>query len=213
MHTTKSRLVQHAHWLVLFVCVVGFLALAGIVLSKPSLRLDVAVDQLLSSCLPSDIARPFAIGITHLAGTIAMVALAIILLVLIKNKRIGASIAFNIALAALINLLLKSIFQRPRPEGLWLVDASGYSFPSGHSMAAMACYGYLIYLVFRYVDNKTYRIILTVGLSVLIVLVGLSRIYLGVHYASDVLGGFLVSLAYLIVYTNVVKRFLPAGRH
>jgi len=75
-------------------------------------------------------------------------------------------------------------------------------------MVSMAFYGYLIYLIYKYVKNKDLKWISIVLLSILICSIGISRIYLGVHYTSDVLGGFLISLSYLIVYTLIVNRYL-----
>ena len=75
-------------------------------------------------------------------------------------------------------------------------------------MVSMAFYGYFIYLIYKYVKNKYLKWISIVLLSILICSIGISRIYLGVHYTSDVLGGFLISLSYLIVYTLIVNRYL-----
>jgi len=84
----------------------------------------------------------------------------------------------------------------------------GYSFPSGHSMISAAFYGFLIYLIYKKVKNKKLKITLIIVLSILIVSIGISRIYLGVHYTSDVLAGFTVSVSYLIIYTSIVKKFI-----
>lgn len=82
----------------------------------------------------------------------------------------------------------------------------GYSFPSGHSMVSMAFYGFLIYLIYNNIKNKYIKWILICSLSILIILIGISRIYLGVHYTSDVLAGFLLSISYLVIYTRIVKE-------
>ena len=72
----------------------------------------------------------------------------------------------------------------------------------------MDFYGYLIYLIYRYIKNKYIKWSLIVLLSILICLIGISRIYLGVHYTSDVLGGFLLSISYLVVYISLIKKIL-----
>lgn len=131
----------------------------------------------------------------------------IILIVLIKNKKIGISIFTNLCLATGLNLILKQILQRPRPTEYRIIDETGYSFPSGHSMISMAFYGYIIYLIYKYVKNKYLKIGLITTLSVLIILIGTSRIYLGVHYTSDVIAGFMISISYLIIYISVVNKF------
>ena len=75
-------------------------------------------------------------------------------------------------------------------------------------MISMAFYGFLIYLSIKYLKNKKLKIILLTLLSVLIIFIGISRIYLGVHYTSDVLAGFMISLCYLIIYTSLVKKYI-----
>ncbi len=89
-----------------------------------------------------------------------------------------------------INLLLKSWFERPRPELLRLAEAAGWSFPSGHAMIATAMYGGLVWILWPVMASRA-RILLLLFAVIMIVLIGLSRIYLGVHYPSDVLGGWL----------------------
>lgn len=137
-----------------------------------------------------------------------MITVSAILLVTIKNKKIGISITLNLITIAGLNLLLKNIVQRPRPTDFRLIDESGYSFPSGHSMVSMAFYGFLIYLAYKYIKNNKLKMLLSIVLGLIPLLIGISRIYLGVHYTSDVIGGFMVSISYLIIYTRIVKKFI-----
>lgn len=127
-------------------------------------------------------------------------------IILIKNKKIGTSICLNLVLITLLNLLLKNIIERPRPVGYRIIDETGYSFPSGHSMVSMAFYGLIIYFIWKNVKNKKIRNLSCVLLGMLIILIGISRIYLGVHYASDVIGGFVISITYLILFTTIYKN-------
>ena len=127
---------------------------------------------------------------------------------MIKNKKIGVSIFSNLVIVTILNQLLKGILQRPRPTEYRIIEETGYSFPSGHSMISMAFYGYLIYLIYKYVKNKYIKWISIVVLSLLICTIGISRIYLGVHYTSDVLGGFLISISYLVIFISAVNKFI-----
>ena len=144
---------------------------------------------------------------TLLNNLIFLITLTVILVILIKNKKIGLSIFSNLIIITVLNQLLKRILQRPRPTEFRIIEETGYSFPSGHSMVSMAFYGYLIYLIYKYVKNKYVKWISIVLLSILICAIGVSRIYLGVHYTSDVLGGFLVSISYLILFISTVNKF------
>ena len=103
-------------------------------------------------------------------------------------------------------MILKNVVERPRPIGYRIIDETGYSFPSGHSMISMAFYGLIIYYIWKNVKNKKIRNIACILLGILIGLIGISRIYLGVHYASDVIGGFVISIIYLILFTTIYKN-------
>lgn len=99
--------------------------------------------------------------------------------------------------SVLLNQGLKLIFHRSRPLVEHLVEQGGYSFPSGHSMGAMICYGGIVFLLSKKSTHKTYRNSLFIIGTAVIFIVGLSRIYIGVHFSTDVIGGFSVGAAWL----------------
>ena len=204
----KDFIIKNLKWIILFICLVGFLALAEDVFHKEIMNGDIIGYKLVSTFLISDFATPIAKFITNFGGAIFLIIATIILFILIKNKKIGFSIISNLVIVTILNQLLKNILQRPRPNEFRIIEETGYSFPSGHSMVSMAFYGYLIYLIYRYVKNKYLKWTLIVSLSILICTIGISRIYLGVHYTSDVLGGFLISISYLVIYISAVNKFL-----
>ena len=205
----KEFIKKNLKWVVLFICLVGFLALAEDVFNKEIMNGDIIGYKLISTFLISDFVTPIAKFITNFGGAIFLSIATVMLFLLIKNKKIGLSIISNIVIITVLNQLLKRILQRPRPTEFRLVEEKGYSFPSGHSMVSMAFYGYLIYLIYRYIKNKYVKWTLITILNILICLIGISRIYLGVHYTSDVLGGFLLSISYLVIYISSIKKLLP----
>ena len=205
---SKEFIIKNFKWIILFICLIGFLALAEDVFHKEIMKGDIIGYKIISTFLISDFTTPIAKFITNFGGAIFLIILTITLFILIKNKKIGLSIILNLIVITGLNQILKYILQRPRPTEYRLIEETGFSFPSGHSMVSMAFYGYLIYLIYKYVKNKDLKWISIVLLSILICSIGISRIYLGVHYTSDVLGGFLISLSYLIVYTLIVNRYL-----
>lgn len=204
----KEYIKKNLKWVVLFICLVGFLALTEDVFNKEIMQGDIIGYKMISTFLISDFVTPIAKFITNFGGAVFLSIATIALLLLIKNKKIGLSIFSNIVIITILNQLLKKILRRPRPTEFRIVEETGYSFPSGHSMVSMAFYGYLIYLIYRYIKNKYIKWSLIVLLSILICLIGISRIYLGVHYTSDVLGGFLLSISYLVVYISLIKKIL-----
>ena len=204
----KEFITKNLKWIILFICLIGFLALAEDVFHKEIMNGDIIGYEIISKFLISDFVTPIAKFITNFGGAIFLIALTIVLFIVIKNKKIGASIFSNLVIVTILNQLLKGILQRPRPTEYRIIEETGYSFPSGHSMISMAFYGYLIYLIYKYVKNKYIKWTSIVVLSLLICAIGISRIYLGVHYTSDVLGGFLISISYLVIFISAVNKFL-----
>lgn len=118
--------------------------------------------------------------------------------------------AFGLALAAggagIVNQVLKSIFQRVRPDLFsGPLHLTSYSFPSGHSMGSIACYGMLAFIGIRLLQHRLSKIGLGVAAALLTLGVGVSRIYFGVHYPTDVLGGFLAGALWLVISILVVE--------
>ncbi len=203
----KDFSIKNIKWIILFVLLIIVIAIAEDVFEKEIMKLDIMGYGIVSSLIDPSV-TPIAIVITNLGGAIVICTLTIILLLLIKNKKISFCILLNLVIATILNILLKNIVQRPRPNEFKLISETGYSFPSGHSMISMAFYGFLIYLIYKYFKNKKLKIVLIIFLSILIILIGVTRIYLGVHYTSDVIAGFLISVCYLIIYTSLVKKYI-----
>ena len=143
--------------------------------------------------------------ITHLGDAYFIIGISILISIIIKDYKKSISIFLNLILAFLLNQGLKQIFKIPRPNNN-IISVSGYSFPSGHAMVSLAFYGFLIYLIFKITKNKKTRIISIVGLSLLILLIGISRVYLRVHYPIDIICGFIFALIYLIMYIKIVNK-------
>lgn len=195
-------------WMLLFICLIGFLALAEDVFHQEIMNGDIVGYDIVSKLFKFNVSTPIAKFMTNFGGAIFVISLTTILFFVIKDKKIGISIITNLGIVTILNQIIKFIMQRPRPTEFRIIEETGYSFPSGHSMVSLAFYGYLIYLIYKYINNKHLKRTLIIILSVLICIIEVSRIYLGVHYTSDVLGGFLISFAYLIIYIELVNKFV-----
>lgn len=169
--------------------------------------IDNAVYDLVSG-LYSDGATSFFKGCTALVGPIVLLVISMTLVCILPRKEYRIPILLNLSVAVLLNLGLKHVFTRPRPtEVIRIVTETGYSFPSGHTMAATCLYGFLIYLVWQLCSNRAVRNAVIALLSLVIALVALSRVYLGVHYFTDVTAAVSISVFYLIVFTSLVNHF------
>ncbi len=139
-------------------------------------------------------------GLTFLASAKFVAILCIILLIFIENKRIPIAIIINMLIMWGLIGILKKTFKRERPNINRLVDEKGYSYPSGHTMTATIFYGFIIFLIIISNLILPLKITLTTILVILVLLVGYTRIYLGVHYLSDVIGALLFGSSYLLLY-------------
>lgn len=132
-------------------------------------------------------------------------ATASLIAVMLWRRRVHAAafVAVTIGGAALLNLILKLLFQRQRPE-LWqqIITETSFSFPSGHAMASSALAFCLIVLAWR----TRYRWWVVGAALTYVVIIGFSRLYLGVHYPTDVIGGWLASLTWVTLCTAVLRR-------
>jgi len=108
--------------------------------------------------------------------------------------------------SVLLMYLLKLIFNRPRPLLPLLEAAHGLSFPSGHALNSVTFYGLLIYLAWKNISSRPLRIGLTVILLLIILMIGISRIYLKVHYATDVLAGYTVGFMWLVLSLWLLQK-------
>jgi undecaprenyl-diphosphatase len=126
--------------------------------------------------------------------------------ILVKKQTWFSIRVITIAISSLVlMLLLKQLFQRKRPLSPLLKAARGLSFPSGHAIMAVTFYGLLIYILQHTITIDWLKWILFILVFGLIILIGFSRIYLRVHYASDVLGGFIIGLLWLLISLAVLK--------
>lgn len=146
--------------------------------------------------------------LTNIFSIITFMMVIVLIIINSKNKRIGILYIINMGICYLINFILKILISRDRPIQYMLVLEDSYSFPSAHSMLSVAFYGFLAYLIIKYVKNKPLKIIGVILSIIFTLLVGVSRVYLGVHYPTDVLCGFLFGYIYLIVYIYVVRKYI-----
>ena len=195
---------KNSKWLILIVGLILFFVILEDILDEEIHEFDNAVYSIVSKWInePTTIIAKI---ITTIGSSYVIIPVYLISVCCLWKKKVGKYIGVNLIIIFFSNQLLKNIIQRPRPEGFRIVEQSGYSFPSGHSMVSMAFYGLFIYLIHKKVKNPVLKWTCNIELGLLIILIGLSRIYLGVHYASDVVAGFCLSISYLLLFTHVIK--------
>ena len=195
-------------WIIFGLCLILFITIMIFVIIKNDLYIDKYGYNLISKLKNENMTNIIKI-ITNIGGTIIIAVVTILSLFIFRKKKIDICIILNLlGIFILNNVLIKNIIARDRPTGINIIEENGYSFPSGHTAISTVVYGYLIYLIYNYVSNKKLKYVLISILSIIILVVGLTRIYLGVHYTSDVLGGYLLGISYLIMFTYVTRNYI-----
>ena len=156
----------------------------------------------------SDFLTVVLIGITELGGVVGLFFILLVtVIVLCKKNRVkeATAITLNLIISTFTYVILKNIFQRERPvTGNILIDEVGFSFPSGHTTNNVAFYFFAIYLVCINVKNKKVRNISCVILAIIPILIAFSRIYLRVHYPTDVIAGFCLGIVLVVLFTTFI---------
>ena len=186
------------------ICLILFAVICFGVCTQDTLSIDTSVYNFISENIMNDTLTSIFKVVTHLGGVAFIILLGVLCFMFCKKNR--WFITFDLVGCTIINQAIKHIVRRPRPSVLRLVEESGYSFPSGHSMISIAFYGLVIYFVYKNINNKYLKWTLITLLSLLILTIGFSRIYVGVHYFTDVAGGLLLGFAFLIVYINIYNK-------
>lgn len=162
---------------------------------------DWPIQTILRGDLPDSLTFFFS-NVTSLINIPVIITWVVVLVGLFLYKKWWSEailLAGNLALTGILVALLKNVYQRPRPTIQHLVEEGGFSFPSGHALASTLVVGVLVIIVSQRVKNRHLRHLLQVLLMVFILTIMISRVYLGVHYPTDVLGSFLLGLGILHV--------------
>ena len=160
----------------------------------------------------NDFTDAIFITLTQFGNTYIIIMVIIGLLILFDKKN-QIYLAIETISIMGINQLLKRIIRRIRPNHLRLITQGGYSYPSGHAMISVAVYGYFLYYVKKNIKNKKLKNILIILLYALIIGIGLSRIYVGVHYPSDILGGYLIGLCIQSLVIKLADKYFRGNKN
>lgn len=155
----------------------------------------------------SDFLTTILIIITNIGGPIGIMCVCAIIFAIPKlRNRVAIPVTLAVTSSFFLNIILKQLFARERPNILRLVSESFYSFPSGHAMVNMALYSILIIYAYKLIKNKKLKYSIYAILTSLILAIGFTRIYLGVHYAGDIIGGWLIGFVVSIIVYSIMKK-------
>ena len=205
MKKVKEFLNKYLIWIVLIIALFLFLFIVRAIFSDSIKEFDNAIYNYVKVLINPKLTFVMRI-ITELGNYFVMIPIIIIFYIFNKDKSFNKYFTINLVAVFVSNVIVKNIIGRTRPSDINLIIETGFSFPSGHSMVSFAFYGFLAYYIYHIPLAKSIRYLLICLCALIIFLIGFSRIYLGVHYASDVIGGFLLAIVYLILFINFIYK-------
>ena len=186
-----------------------FVVLTILVLLKVTNKIDLAIESYMIS-IRNETLTNFMIIITNIGGSYSLISLTFLamLIAIIKQKRLPLNTMINLVIVFLTSQLFKYIIHRPRPTGVFLTHATGYSYPSGHTMVSFAFFVFIACSLCEKVNNKTLKLLIKILTAILVITISFSRIYLGVHYLTDIIGSYLLGTTYLMIFLNIRATYI-----
>lgn len=198
MKLTKKQKIFFSICAVAVAClVIGFISILALVKSNYLFKMDGDFISF-SLNMRNNFWNGFFKTITHLGSVYLLMIVAIITAIFIKPIMAKLLALANFGGAAILNIIVKYAVQRTRPIGLGLIEETGYSFPSAHAMLSLVALGFVAYWLWKILDKRWLKITISVLVGFIVLIVGFSRVYLGVHFITDVLAGWLLGGAVLI---------------
>jgi undecaprenyl-diphosphatase len=211
--------ISNTNLIILLTGIILFCLISFAVVSGRSAHIDNSILLLLRNTGNASIPvgpgwfLDFMQDISSLGSVTAVILITVLIsgLLIIKKEYITLnSLLTTIIGGGLIELLMKEIFSRPRPQIIpHLVTVYSFSFPSGHSAISTIVYLALAFLIFKFEIKRSIKLYFLISAVFLILLIGFSRVYLGVHYPTDVLGGWTLGLTWIssrLLFSNKFKR-------
>jgi undecaprenyl-diphosphatase len=212
MEYYKPKTKSNAKWIALIVLAVLFAADLWWVVTGLSKPFDLSVMRFVYE-IRDDFLNVIAEFITRAGDTAVIAVICAVLAALPTRSRFGIPAAGAVVAAVIVQYVVKNLVERARPdEVMWLIPEDGYSFPSGHANASFVFYLFLMILLRRYfIIGGSYGAanLVSVAMPLIVAVIGASRIYLGVHYPTDIIGGWLTGSIVLIIVVSLYDNFYP----
>lgn len=196
---------KRKEYLFLILLISAFTFVLFCVLSGNTKAFDMSVYKFITFYKTDTLTSIFKF-ITFFGSTFFIVFLCILFLIIFWKNKKGYLISICLIVSTFLNNVIKVMVRRDRPFELMLVKENTFSFPSGHTMASLSMYGLLIYFIYTSNLSKNAKVILISFLALLTLSIAISRIYLGAHYATDVIAGILLSLVWLICFVKIIEK-------
>ena len=191
--------------IVFLICILLFTILSVFVFNNKTMNIDNSLMSYIIGFRNDSLTKKM-INITNIGGGYSLIAISLLLLIFIKNKKIPLIIICNLIFVFLTSQLFKIIFRRERPSEVFLIYTSDFGFPSGHTMVCVAYVIVILYILYNKLDNTMLKVLISMVLIILVILIAFSRMYLGVHYLTDIIGGLLLGISFSMLFIKYISK-------
>lgn len=171
-------------------------------------RLDLAVEQFLYSVRDPSLVQ-FFIWVSELGSAVTIAGLTLVVLIILAYRKrlpLVYGLVVSVLGSTVVTFILKELVARPRPtDPLFAYIETSSSFPSGHATRAVAFFVFMLWIIWDFLSPMWRRIAASIA-AIFVIAIGFSRLYLGLHYPSDVLAGYLVGAIFVILGIKVANK-------
>lgn len=199
----KKILKENIGYLIAIIVLLVIFLITKLYLSDYVFSLDKSISDFFQTRLVTDFNTSFMKVITFFGSAIPFIVIVLLVLIFIKNKAYSFYMFINLLWVYIVSIIFKNIIMRERPMLSLIEKPSDFSFPSGHTMCSVAFYGFIVYLLLKNIKNYFLKWLIVFVFSMLVIFIGISRIYLNVHYFTDVIGGFILGSICLLMIINI----------
>lgn len=200
-----KKIIYDKKMIISLICILLFIILSIFVFTDNTTNIENSVMSFMIGIRNNSLTKRM-INITNIGSAYSLIVISLLLLIFIKNKKIPLMIIYNLIGVFLTSQLFKIIFRRERPLDVFLVTTNDYSFPSGHMMVSTAYIIVILYIIYKTLNNKLSKILISIFLIILVLLIGFSRMYLGVHYITDIISGLLLGISFSMIFIKLISK-------
>ncbi len=202
----KNILKENIGYLTAFIVLLIISLVVKLYFSEYVLSIDNSVSDFFQIKLVNEGNTTFMKIVTFFGSAIPFIVIVLLTFLLIKNKSYSFYMFVNLLWVYVVSVVFKNVIMRNRPIISLIEKPKGYSFPSGHTMCSVAFYGFIVYLLLKNVKNYFLKWLIVFIFSMLVIFIGISRIYLNVHYFTDVIAGLILGLICLLMIINIYNK-------
>lgn len=202
----KKILKENIGYLIVLIVLLIISVIVKLYFSDYILSFDKSISDFFQIKLVSESNTTFMKAITFFGSAIPFIVIILFAFLFIKNKSYSFYMFVNLLWVYVVSVIFKNVIMRERPVISLIEKPSDFSFPSGHTMCSIAFYGFIVYLLLKNVKNYLLKWLIIFIFAMLVIFIGISRIYLNVHYFTDVIAGLILGSICLLMIINIYNK-------